>query len=149
MTYDHKKYIKAYYQRNKESIKSRSKVYYLANRERIIARIKLDKQKNAEREKVYRAKRRYIIIKSIFDLLGYECNLCGEKDKYVLQIDHINGGGYQHAKRTKASIAGYYKVILKSIQDGKGEYRTLCANCNIKECIRKKYRASVWDFPSR
>ena len=146
MTYDQKKYIKEYYQKHKERIKTRSKKHYLANRERIIARVSANK--NPEKERQYRAKKRYVVIKAIFDLLGYECELCGEKDKHVLQIDHINGGGRQHSKSTHASISRYYKVILKSIQDEEKKYRTLCANCNIREGIRKKYRSSVWDFPS-
>jgi hypothetical protein len=43
-------------------------------------------------------------------------------------------------------MQGYYAVILKSVQEGRGEYRTLCANCNIREGIRKGYRTSIWDF---
>src|SRR3990167_3457172 len=140
MAYDPNKYIKEYYQKNKERIKVRSKAHYEANRERIKARVTANK--NPEKERQYRRKLRHSVIKQIFDLLGYECSLCGEKDKYVLQIDHINGGGRQHSKSTRHSISRYYRAILQSIKNDEGQYRTLCANCNIREGIKKKFRFS-------
>lgn len=62
----------------------------------------------------------------VLDLLGNVCKNCGNSDKRVLQIDHINGGGN---KEFKAIGLGhnFYKHIL--VVTGKG-YQILCANCN-------------------
>jgi len=146
MSFNQVEYRKEWYQRNKESVKERGRRYYIANRERIRARVKANKV-SSERSALYRKRRRTRVIKSIFDLLGYKCVICHETDKHVLQIDHIEGGGRQHAIRANWAIGRYYGQILKSIQEGCGEYRTLCSNCNIREGIRKGSRTSIWDFP--
>ena len=146
MPYDQNKYNKEYYQRNKEKLRTRGRIHYSKHRDKIRTYSAVYSKSNVTRNSLYRRRNRYRVIKSIFDLLGYECSLCGEKDKYVLQIDHINGGGNRHAKSTHCSLARYYKVILESIKNKEGEYRTLCANCNIREGVRKKFRSSVWNF---
>lgn len=146
MPYDHKKYIKEYYKRNKIKILSRAKSYYQKNKERIKARTRMYTISHPEENKLARKKLRFNVMSEIFGLLGNECSICGEKDKKVIQIDHINGGGYAHFKKVSASVYTYYKIILKSVRSDENKYRLLCANCNIREAIRKGFRGSVWDY---
>jgi len=66
--------------------------------------------------------------KEVFNVLGNECVKCGFIDKRALQIDHINGGGYQEIKNLSARQR-YYNV-LKSVKLKENKYQLLCANCN-------------------
>ena len=73
-------------------------------------------------------------------LLGSKCSNCGIEDYRVLQIDHINGGGYRERKQFGTggnATARYYAHILEV--GGKG-YQLLCANCNwIKRYEQKEF----------
>jgi len=68
--------------------------------------------------------------KEIHSLLGGVCVKCGFSDGRALQIDHINGGGYQERKGYQTNPKAYYRNILQSIKDNKNKYQLLCANCN-------------------
>jgi len=69
-------------------------------------------------------------------LLGNKCISCGNSDKRVLQIDHVNGGG-NAAHKQESNARRFYKRILKEIEQGSKDYQLLCANCNwIKKCER-------------
>ena len=59
------------------------------------------------------------------ELLGGACVRCGIDDPRVLQIDHVNGGGWKHHAR-RGSMGVVRDVITKN---GKG-FQLLCANCN-------------------
>jgi hypothetical protein len=66
----------------------------------------------------------------IIKALGGECVKCGIKDKRVLQVDHINGGGCKELRLIDSKL-GRYKYAKKIIaQAKKGKYQLLCANCN-------------------
>ncbi len=71
------------------------------------------------------------IRKEVLDFLGNKCVRCGIDDFRVLQIDHINGNGYQERKQfgrsSGASTVRYYRHILDVNGEG---YQLLCANCN-------------------
>jgi hypothetical protein len=62
-----------------------------------------------------------------FRLLGNKCVRCKEKDRDVLQIDHIYGGGTKERKKTN-SLTRCVKVL-----NNPSQYQILCANCNIKK----------------
>jgi hypothetical protein len=75
----------------------------------------------------------------VLNHLGNKCKKCGYSDKRALQIDHINGGGYEDRKDL---IVGFYKKV---IEDKSNKYQLLCANCNwIKKNengeVRKNYK---------
>ena len=53
---------------------------------------------------------------------------CGFSDIRALQIDHINGGGYQEIKKNSAKRR--YKLVLVSVENKENKYQLLCANCN-------------------
>lgn len=62
----------------------------------------------------------------VLSAYGHKCACCGESTDEFLELDHINGGGYQHRKKETKDM---YSVVRK---EGfpKDKYRLLCANCN-------------------
>lgn len=78
--------------------------------------------------------------KRVLTFLGDKCIKCGITDFRVLQIDHINGNGYQEQKVNNwggHNTHRYYYHILEV--KGKG-YQLLCANCNwVKRYERKEH----------
>lgn len=83
------------------------------------------KEQQRIRTRNYRNRLRDGVIKT----LGNECLSCGIKDKRVLQVDHIWGGGSKELKNS-GNGPSYYKRILKSIENNENKYQVLCANCN-------------------
>lgn len=92
-------------------------------------------------------KKKYAELKNkAYYKLGNKCNnlACqwlnsdgsrGCTDRRCLQVDHVNGGGYEDYKESRDS-AGLY---LKIIRDTAHTYQLLCANCNwIKRSNRKE-----------
>src|SRR6266702_3132489 len=71
----------------------------------------------------------------IFYALGDECAGCGEQDARVLQVDHVNGGGSEHRRRSGGTH--YWKVMLDYILTGSDEYQLLCANCHMIKSYRQ------------
>lgn len=118
----------AYYHRNKGRYADYSREHYQKNRA-----VKLASQRAV----------RVGIIQSICMLLGDKCAKCGFDDHRALQIDHLNGKGYQHRLRSKGTA--YYKEILTDLSEGRLIYQLLCANCNFIEGIIKGYRKSIWN----
>jgi hypothetical protein len=116
------------YSKNKRKISKFSKKYYIKYKERYLTRYK-EKYKDTMR--------------TIFSLLGNKCNRCGQSDKRVLQIDHVNGGGSRERK-LKGSTYIYYDDIITSIKENEGSFQLLCSNCNLIEAINKGYRVSIW-----
>jgi hypothetical protein len=57
----------------------------------------------------------------------------GCKDRTMLQVDHVYGGGYEERKKLKATQTIYQKVL----KDTEGKYQLLCANCNWKKGSKK------------
>ena len=65
---------------------------------------------------------------SIIEILGFKCCKCGFDDIRALQVDHINGGGYQEIKNLSAKQR--YKLVLEFVEKKKVKYQLLCPNCN-------------------
>lgn len=144
MKFDQQKYQKEWYTKNRERILARGKEYYKKNKDLIKKKSRDYCKQNPERYSASRKRIRRRIMTEIFDRLGNKCELCGIEDKIILQIDHINGGGSKHLRRTACSIKGYYKDILESVRKQENKYRLLCGNCNISEAVRKGFRKSTW-----
>jgi len=66
----------------------------------------------------------------VYTKLGYKCNICGESDAIVLQIDHIDNDGSKDRKRFK-NMPSFYEHILANSP----RVQLLCCNCN----WRKEY----------
>jgi 5-methylcytosine-specific restriction endonuclease McrA len=65
-----------------------------------------------------------------YEILGNKCVYCGEKDKWVLEIDHI--------KPIRRAIRGSFvgKTLYRAILNGKTEnLQLLCANCHKRKTI--------------
>ena len=94
------------------------------------SRIVQERTRNKYRKEIRERQRIwYLELKEkVFNALGNKCVKCGFTDKRALQIDHVNGGGYQEIKNLNARQR-YYNV-LKSIELKDNKYQLLCANCN-------------------
>lgn len=114
------------------------------HRQRVLERSKSQYHENPEYE--HARKREYYRknVVSVFNALGNKCARCNEKDKRVLHIDHIQGGGYKHRKELNNSTYKFYKDILESLEKKENKFQLLCANCNWLEAIEKGYRKSIW-----
>lgn len=60
---------------------------------------------------------------------GYRCACpgCDVTQPEFLQIDHIDGGGYEHRKKIGSGHALYHWLKKNNFPEG---FRVLCANCN-------------------
>ena len=127
-----------------ECLRKEKRIAYEANRDKLIQDAKERyRKKSSNILSAYRKKYRENTEK-IFSLLGDRCVRCGTKDRRVLQIDHINGGGNQE-RRIK--IGRYYNDrsdFIDRIKNGSKEFQILCANCNLIEAIEKGYKKSIW-----
>ncbi len=66
----------------------------------------------------------------VMDHYGGPCCVgCGESDARILQMDHTNGGGNQHAKEIGGRGKIYQWLIANNFPPG---FRVLCPNCNIR-----------------
>lgn len=79
------------------------------------------KDRTKRNKSVYRARTK----SKVYDLLGRSCSRCGFNDERALQIDHVNGGGYQERQRIRDYTSLYVRVLKHP-----EEYQVLCANCN-------------------
>ena len=62
------------------------------------------------------------------DVLGGKCSECGNDDKRVLQIDHVNGGGRQHRLFGSGGAEKIVRQIINGTTDR--DYQLLCCNCH-------------------
>ena len=90
----------AYYSipKNKERLAKATRKRYRLNREKILLRHKL-----------YRQKRRRLVI----DKYGGKCVCCGETKLEFLSMDHVNGGGTKERLKMKSSTTEFYRQIVK------------------------------------
>jgi len=66
----------------------------------------------------------------IIFFLKRKCIICGEKDLYCLEIDHVKGDGNRERKEFGSH---YYARIWQKIKEGSKDYQLLCSNCNTKK----------------
>jgi len=121
-------YNKAYYQKNKNQVISRSSVYYYKNK------IKITDQRRIQHKEIR---------KKLFQLLGNDCVRCGFSDIRALQLDRKNGHGYDDRKKFKLSGTLLYQFYLKNPGLAKEKLQILCANCNWIKRDENNENASV------
>ena len=121
-----------------EERKERSRKYYQGNREKVLERVRLHYQENKGRiiewhrnyaNMGYRAKwylNKKIGILSHYSNESMKCAHCGFDDIRALSIDHIDGGGAPHRKKTGNDIYGWLK--RNGFPEG---YQVLCMNCQL------------------
>lgn len=64
-----------------------------------------------------------------FQVLGGQCEICGESDPTVLEFNHRNGDGKQHRKeglRGRALVSW----VLENQEEAQGTLQLVCANCH-------------------
>ena len=65
-------------------------------------------------------------VRKVFALFGSKCFRCGFDDLRALQLDHVEGGGRAHRRKTGSHL---YARILSG-KESKEQFQLLCANCN-------------------
>jgi len=121
-------YNRAYYQRNGDRLREASRQWRLLNPE------KYEKLVKSTQEKYYELKA------GCTKSWAKVCARCGFTDERALQIDHVNGCGYEERKRCKSGA--YLRRVLA---DTEGKYQILCANCNwIKKSESELEQPSIY-----
>jgi hypothetical protein len=69
------------------------------------------------------------IHEEIYKLLGDACRNCGNADRRVLELDHINNDGYLERPLGRANGGGSYKRDLQ-VRKHPAKFQILCANCH-------------------
>lgn len=114
-------YHQLYYKKNKKKIDDYTKKWQKDN---------IERTREINRRAVSKITRRLRL--SVLTKLDLKCNKCGIFEPiYVLQIDHIYGGGNQEIKKLGGSNKYYKYLDDLSIQELKENYQILCANCNL------------------
>lgn len=70
----------------------------------------------------------------VYEVLGSECECCGDKETAFFTIDHRNSDGSEHRKKIGRSSDALHRAVLKE-ENPKLRFRLLCANCHL--CVTK------------
>ncbi len=72
-----------------------------------------------------------------FEMIGgAECVRCHVKDPRILEINHINGGGYQHFVKSKTKSLA--RELLRGDAD-LSKYNVMCRPCNALDYIERRF----------
>lgn len=106
--------------------------YYTRNKEKYLAKAKAwaisHPQRRKEISRVNQQKMRPLRRARLLELLGPFCNLCGEMDEVVLEIDHT-----VPQLRSRPEGSGGSGAILSRLRVGKENpfnLQVLCSNCH-------------------
>lgn len=135
-----------------------NKKYYLANREKLLVYANQYRLEHPEwyiNQREYVKERYRITREAVLDKYGSKCNSpdCrwlntndtqGCNDRGILQIDHINGCGYEERKKTKSLT-----FLKKVLADTDGLYQLLCPNCNWLKKISSALESPSIHTPAR
>ncbi len=87
--------------------------------------------------------KRVLLRAELIAKLGGECSQCGEIDPRVLQINHLNGGGYRDVGRKNLkNMVQFYEDIVSGKRT---DIDLRCANCNI---LYEYERGARWALAS-
>lgn len=135
---------KRYYADTKEKRKQAAHLYYIENKDELELKRK-EYCKNNKQKIINKGRRQYAANKTstnrrhkshyhkikniVFTHYGYECTWCGDTDKDILSIDHIDNSGGVHRKQLKSEGFGtiYQYLLAKNFPQG---FQTLCILCN-------------------
>ena len=116
----HAKYMRRWYQKNKERI----------NAER---RNNLEKKRRAnELRRLSYPLKKLELEEHLFAILGHKCATCGFSDRRALQVDHIKGGSYRYKQAGNSLSRRWYfvRLLRLPVDELRRKYQILCANCN-------------------
>ncbi len=132
-TDEQKQYMCDYYQKQREGILEKRKIYHQENKERIKERALNYINSHLDLVKKHRAgyRAKWYLKKKLGILSHYsngtmKCARCGFDDIRALSIDHINGGGAPHRRKTGNDVYGWLK--RNGFPEG---YQVLCMNCQL------------------
>jgi len=122
---------KKYYETHKPYIQEWKNGWYQEHREHVIAKSRLNHELNKEDRNDKNCERRRKIKAEVLTHYGkgkLACVRCGFDDLRALSIDHINGGGRQHAREIgqHSGTAMYSWLKKNNYPEG---FQTLCGNC--------------------
>ncbi len=128
-------YHKLYWQKNKATLKEKTKEWRKNNKNRVLETQKKWIEKNKEHYlewrrnwgKAYQVKRKFKLRVEAIEKYGGRCVCCGEDEYKFLTIDHINNDGAEHRKKVPIS---YLTEWLKRNKYPSG-FQLLCYNCNM------------------
>ena len=123
---------KEYYKSHQSRILRTKKEYRQKNLDVVKARISAWVENNKDHLRQARREKKKEILDRLFEMLGYVCAACGESDRTVLTVDHINNDG--HLDRHRGSM-GWKREIVKGLRPIK-DYRILCHSCNVSTYLK-------------
>lgn len=121
------------YRKHIDERRERGRAFYRLHKEEICAKRREKYKGWGEYERLMDKKRR---IRCKMETLTHYgngklvCTKCGFDDIRALTLDHINGGGNQHRKKTNMIGGCYFYRRLRNDGFPKG-YQTLCMNCQL------------------
>lgn len=107
-----REYDKASARRRRTKIRETTALWRQKNRE------KINKQCAAYRENLRRA---------VMAGYGSRCACCGESDFRFLTLDHVNGDGAQHRRKSRFCMSAYTEAKKENYPS---RFQLLCFNCN-------------------
>jgi hypothetical protein len=117
------------------SEEEQKKLLYERNKEANIKSVKNWKKKNWNKVLAINArwnkKIRFEVLENYGELF---CRYCGEPDKRLLSLDHVNGDGKEHRKKIGVrSGTGFYCYLKKHGYPNDPPLHILCKSCNSKK----------------
>ena len=123
MTNNRKEYFQQYHIKNKEKQNAYALEYRKKNRDRLI---KLGHNWRIKTKNDYFRHEAERIL--AYNILGNQCVICGNKDSWVLEIDHIIPLRNEKIHRGRTTYDEILNGNLKNVQ-------LLCANCHKRKTI--------------
>ena len=97
----------------------------------------LERQRANSRESAHR--RRIEAREEILSVLGPVCSECGWDEVEILQIDHVDGGGFAQRK----ALGGHQAALMQirnEVRAGSQDYQVLCPNCHTRKTLNQTWR---------
>ncbi len=160
--YDHKKYCKEYYKKNKKQVNERNKKYRENNPKKVALQIQKSREKNRENRRrdarrwrknnpekvkldsINQTENKKIWATNMVSQLKFQviekysnnefrCQCCGENTYDFLTVEHINNDGHEDSKKFRSSRNWYFNLLDNDLYD---KITIACWNCNCGRNIR-------------
>lgn len=76
------------------------------------------------------------------------CRWCGQGDIDVLTVDHVANNGKMHRMPCGAKLTGYKLYQWLRAHDYPSGFQILCANCNLKKEMLRKWARRGSNVPN-
>lgn len=119
-----------YYQQNKERIIARANAHYQSHREQKITYAKEYQKQNRDRKRIWNINDRHRVRRSLLELLGSKCAVCGTLEH--IELDHFNGHGTAD-RNARGNNWQMYRYYLKHPDEAKRKLQLLCKSHNLRK----------------